>query len=517
MPEATGTVLVLEADGRIAEVVCDGLGLGLAAGERVEALVLADDADKYARFLAAARGGEPAFDWAINADTGGGPLTLHFAAFGRSREPVLCIARDRAGLAALAPIAASRLPPPAAPLVVAAVRHDERAFEELTRLTNELSASERRQVKLNARLERTHQQLQVLYQALPVGVFQVDGEGRVVQANARFSELSGVGVQHVWFARIDADEHAARQRQWLRLQQEPQALDLRAHFRGGDGVRRHLHIRLLPLRAATTPGFVGMAEDLAPREQAEQQQRELARHRAIHDLSAGLAQHLNNLMAVALGSAELLAQALADNAPLRAAAARGLQATELAATLTRRLMAYAGISLQSMEPVPVDDELRAIITTLDATQCARLQLTLQAGTAAVRMERGSFRECIGALLDNAFVALAAAGEGGVRVSTGLETDAESQAWLLIEVADDGPGMDAETARRAREPFFSTREGATGLGLSLADGFARLCGGALQVYTAPGAGTRVRLRLPRCDPATPARCAEEDGTMQEAST
>jgi len=170
-----------------------------------------------------------------------------------------------------------------------------------------------------------------------------------------------------------------------------------------------------------------------------------------------------------------------------------------------------------MEPVPVDDELRAIIATLDATRCARLHLTLQAGTAAVRMERGSFRECIGALLDNAFAAVADADETCVRISSGLETDAESQDWLHIEVADDGPGMDAETARRACEPFFSTRDGGTGLGLSLADGFARLCGGALALYTAPGAGTRVRLRLPRCESATPARSAEEDGTMQEAST
>ncbi len=509
MPEASGTVLVLEADGRIAELVCDGLGLGLAAGGRVEALVLADEADKYARFLAAARGGEPAFDWAINADTGSGPLTLHFAAFGRSHEPVLCIARDRAGLAALAPIAASRLPPPTAPLVVASASHDDRAFEEMARLTNELAASERRQVKLNARLERTHQQLQVLYQALPVGVFQVDGEGRVVQANARFSELSGVGVQQVWFARIDADEHAARQRQWLRLQQEPQALDLRAYFRGGDGVRRRLHIRLLPLPAATTPGFVGMAEDMAPREQAESQQRELERHRAIHDLSAGLAQHLNNLMVVAHGSAELLAQALADNAPLRAAAARGLQATELAATLTRRLMAYAGISLQTMEPVPVDDELRALVAARDATEQARLQLTLQADAGKVRMERAGLRECIDALLDNAFAAVADADGGGVRVCTGLETDAESQPWLFIEVADDGCGMDADTAQRACEPFFSTRDGSTGLGLSLADGFARLCGGTLAIHTAPGTGTRIQLRLPRCDPAIPARNAMDD--------
>ena len=76
MPEPEGTVLVLATDGRIAELVCDGLRLGLAAGGLLEAVVIADDADKYARFLATARGGEPAFDWAINADAGSGPHTL---------------------------------------------------------------------------------------------------------------------------------------------------------------------------------------------------------------------------------------------------------------------------------------------------------------------------------------------------------------------------------------------------------------------------------------------------------
>ena len=517
MPETTGTVLRLGADGHIAKVVCDGLVLGLEAGGSVEALLLPEEIDKYRRFLAAAHDGEPAFDWAINADTGSGPRTLHFAAFGSGREPVLCIGSSRAALAALAGLAAAQLPATAAARVVASAAPDDRALEELSRLTNELAASERRQIKLHARLERTHQQLQVLYQALPVGVFQVDGEGRVLQANARFTELCGAPEHQPWFAHIDADEHAARRRQWQRLQQEPQPLDLRAHFRGGDGVRRHLHLRLLPLAAtaSATPGFVGMAEDLAPREQAEQQQRELDRHRAIHDLSAGLAQHLNNLMVVALGNGELLAHALAQDSPLHGAARLGLQATEQAATLTRRLMAYAGISLQEMMPVAVDAELRAIAEQREAAQRERIELGLQAGRQRVRMQRASFEECIGALLDNAFAAMAGVAHGRVRIGSVAETDADGQSWLQLEVADDGPGMDAETARRACEPFFSTRDGATGLGLSLADGFARLCGGTLRVQSAPGAGTCIRLRLPCAEVEDPAAGAADEHALQEA--
>jgi nitrogen-specific signal transduction histidine kinase len=74
--------------------------------------------------------------------------------------------------------------------------------------------------------------------------------------------------------------------------------------------------------------------------------------------------------------------------------------------------------------------------------------------------------------------------------------------ILVRVADTGPGMSAETARRALEPFFTTKpvgEG-TGIGLSSVHGIVGGAGGVMSIEAAEGFGTTVRIFLPRVTPA-----------------
>jgi C4-dicarboxylate-specific signal transduction histidine kinase len=67
---------------------------------------------------------------------------------------------------------------------------------------------------------------------------------------------------------------------------------------------------------------------------------------------------------------------------------------------------------------------------------------------------------------------------------------------VIEVRDNGPGMDPEVRRRAIEPFFTTRRpGAVGLGLTMVIAQARRCGGEVLTDSHPGIGTTIRVFLP----------------------
>ena len=67
--------------------------------------------------------------------------------------------------------------------------------------------------------------------------------------------------------------------------------------------------------------------------------------------------------------------------------------------------------------------------------------------------------------------------------------------VLVDIVDQGSGMDAETQRRLFEPFYTTKEKGTGLGMAIAKQIAELHSGDLMVTSRIGVGTTATLRLP----------------------
>src|SRR5690606_25418349 len=90
----------------------------------------------------------------------------------------------------------------------------------------------------------------------------------------------------------------------------------------------------------------------------------------------------------------------------------------------------------------------------------------------------------------------------------LLATANVDGFVELCVCDDGVGMAGETAERIFEPFFSTKDQqrGSGLGLSAVQGIVRQSGGTIQVETQLGAGTTMRIRLPRTELPAPAAAA-----------
>ncbi|MGH9900350.1 MAG: ATP-binding protein [Pyrinomonadaceae bacterium] len=128
---------------------------------------------------------------------------------------------------------------------------------------------------------------------------------------------------------------------------------------------------------------------------------------------------------------------------------------------------------------------------------ASVEVSLDERVGEVMTDESMVRQIIDNLLNNALDALdARAGGGRITVSTALDGER-----LIVEVADDGPGIPHDVLARVFDPFFTTKESGrgSGLGLPVSLTLAEAVGGALTVESKLGAGSRFRLWIPRRTP------------------
>lgn len=206
-------------------------------------------------------------------------------------------------------------------------------------------------------------------------------------------------------------------------------------------------------------------------------------------ISGGLAQDFGSLLTVMNNALEILSERPEDAGRVRRLAQAALDAGRRGEALTRRMAALtAGETLSSDHLLDAAILLRAFEDRLrqSAGASVDLMLILPDGPTPVRADPVAFESAVTALIRNAV-------EAGARsISARLAAEAGG---AVLTITDDGAGMDADTLKRAPEPFFTTREAATGLGLTQAAAFARAHGGDLVLGSVEGRGSEAVLTLP----------------------
>ena len=215
-------------------------------------------------------------------------------------------------------------------------------------------------------------------------------------------------------------------------------------------------------------------------------------------LSSGVGHHVINALSAIVSNAELLrlkppAATFSDQAALAGTIIR----TALdAATVARRLIDYTR-PVTSIEPDRAGfqthtlrlDKLAAEVFTAERAGSGRT-ISWEADldpVAPISGHDGQLRSMLNHLIRNSREALPPQG-GVIHVSTSTD----SRGWIMLEIRDTGLGMDSATHQRAVEPFFSSRPGHLGVGLSIANGIWRRHRGTLSIHSHPGDGTVVRL-------------------------
>lgn len=229
---------------------------------------------------------------------------------------------------------------------------------------------------------------------------------------------------------------------------------------------------------------------------------------AIGRLTGGVAHDFNNVLQI-VGSNLQLLQGRLDAQPdaqrlLRAA----LDAVDRGARLSSQLLAFARRQPLSPMPLNISHRVREMDELLRRAlgEDIEIETVLAAGLWTTLVDANQLENVILNLSINARDAMPAGGRltietGNAALDEGYTAgvpDVAPGQYVMLAISDTGHGMPPEVAARAFEPFFTTKpEGkGTGLGLSMAYGFAKQSGGHIRIYSEPGAGTTIRVYLPR---------------------
>lgn len=266
-------------------------------------------------------------------------------------------------------------------------------------------------------------------------------------------------------------------------------------------------------------GAFHLADDVSARLRADRELaaaqealRQSQKMEAMGSLTGGVAHDFNNLLTPIIGSLDMLHRKSIGSDREQRLIAGALQSAERAKTLVQRLLAFARRQPLQARPVDISALIAGMSDLVASTSGPQIRVAVDApeDLPAALADQNQLEMAILNLSVNARDAMPEGGRLSISaramdVTPGLVAGLEAGRYVRISVADTGVGMDADTLRRAIEPFYSTKGvgKGTGLGLSMVHGLAAQLSGALTIESRPGLGTHIQLWLPVTDEAAPA--------------
>ena len=404
--------------------------------------------------------------------------------------------------------------------------------------------------------EQLQLQYRELFDCAPAGYAILDELGKIVRVNgagrAMLGGLSSVTpplrafVAHGDRSQFDAHWNAARRQErsscevrvakrhvesYLRLDMNilpgqpnhclvvlTDVSERRRSLRALERLSQELEARVAARTAELDAKNQRLTAEIEQRAELEAKQAELEARMRVSErleslgmLAAGIAHDFNNLLMSVSGNAELVLRHPELTESLKDPLLMIRRAGRLASDLTRQLLIFAGRGQLNTVRVPlpklVAENLELIRTRVPSG--VQLEARNAPELPDIEADRGQINQVVLNLVTNAIEALANA-PGKVLVETSsrrlsaeelasfqLHQQAIEGEFVLLDVRDSGPGMDAATQQRIFDPFFSTKFTGRGLGLASVAGIVQSHRGAVRVRSTLGEGTSIEVAFRAC--------------------
>jgi len=364
--------------------------------------------------------------------------------------------------------------------------------------------------KTKSELNRARMEADFIIRNISGGLLTIDGNGSVLYLNPMAERILECNVQDAKgrpLAEVlggGREPFAQRVLGSLSTGRSVSRDELLITRRDGTALPIGASISVLSSPVPERVGAIALFQDLTEakaREAADHQRERLA---AIGELAAGIAHEMRNCLKPLGGSVDLLRRELVvsgENAHLMDII---LRQTETLEGFVRDLLSYAREHSLALERADVGEIAREVIVTVERhpamTPAKRIVDALPAGPLCARADRDMVRQVFVNLAINAIEAmesgaLTVSAEGPVEAPRGCRGRSGAGSFLRVTFADEGCGIDPEALAQIFKPFFTTKRGGSGLGLSIAQRIVERHGGCLSFESRPGHGTTASVYLP----------------------
>jgi len=371
-----------------------------------------------------------------------------------------------------------------------------------------------RDITERKQLERALAEEEELFRTLcdsaPIGIFRCDADWNNLYCNPRWEEIVGLptgeGLRCGWLSAIHPDDREALSK--VRQQAAASGCGYTHEHRKVTPQGKVVWVRVLvnPIKGENGAilGHVGTVEDITEVRQARQEILKAQKLESIGVLAGGIAHDFNNILTAILGNISLASYQVNDPEKVAKRLKDAEGAASRARDLTQQLLTFARGGEPVKKVIEVAGLLREAVAFALHGSCVGCEFSLAEDLWQLEADEGQLVQVIHNLVLNAVQAMP---QGGT-ITVAAANDGSWQhgeGFVEIAVTDYGIGMSEQHLERIFDPYFTTKQHGSGLGLASCYSIVKKHRGTIMVDSTLGEGSTFRVLLPA---ATQERVAEK---------
>jgi PAS domain S-box-containing protein len=356
-------------------------------------------------------------------------------------------------------------------------------------------------------LQSSEEQLRLTMEKVPIGILVRDPSGEYLRVNDALGKLLGYTKDYLLqlkpkdiFHPDDVDKTEGQFREMIQREENSSEIEARLIRKNGQTAQAHIRSGLVRDQTGKPLFIVQLIEDITLRKQSEEERVRSSRLDALGIFAGGIAHDLNNILMAITWNLDLAIREVTHSKTVSAYLEEARHAAFRASGLSRRFLTFSKGGAPVKKTVNLADVLAPSVDFALRGSNLRGNFQIHPDLTLVEIDVGQISQVIDNLIINAREACPTGGEIFVRADNVELTEQDSNElppgrYVRIEVEDEGQGIPDTIIDKIFDPYFSTKDRGSGLGLATCYSIMKRHGGAIQVSSQANRGSIFTLLLP----------------------